>query len=74
VIDQQRGDADSALSLLQAAVARDPGLFDAHLLLGRLYLARNDRVRAMAHANRAAAIDPASREAAALRKQIEIGR
>lgn len=74
VIDQQRGDTDSALSLLQAAVARDPGLFDAHLLLGRLYLARNDRVRAMAHANRAAAIDPASREAAALRKQIEIGR
>lgn len=74
VIDQQRGDIDSALSLLQAAVARDPGLFDAHLLLGRLYLARNDRVRAMAHANRAAAIDPASPEAAALRKQIEIGR
>jgi tetratricopeptide (TPR) repeat protein/TolB-like protein len=74
LIHQRHGETDEALGLLRTAVGRDPRLFEAHLLLGRLYLARQDRARASAHANQALAIDPASREAAALKQRIELGR
>lgn len=74
VIHQNRGEIDAALTALQAVVAREPRHFEAHLLLGRIYLARNDRTRASAHANQALAIDPSSRAASSLRQQIESGR
>ncbi len=74
LIHQRRGETDQALGLLRTAVGRDPRLFEAHLLLGRIYYARQDRARASAHTNQALAIDPASREAAALKQRIEAGR
>ncbi len=73
-IHQRRGESEAALTALQVVVARDPRHFDAHLLLGRIYLARNDRARASAHANQALAIDPSNRAAISLKQQIESGR
>lgn len=74
LIHQRHGETDQALGMLRTAVGRDPRLFEAHLLLGRIYYARQDRARASAHTNQALAIDPASREAAALKQRIEAGR
>jgi len=74
LIHQRRGEGEAAFAQLRAAVARDPRLFEAHLLLARIYFGRNDRAQATAHVNQALAIDPANREAAALKQRIEVGR
>jgi len=74
LIYQRRGEVEAALTWLRTAVARDPQLFEAHLLLSRIYWGRNDRARATTHVKQALAIDPASREAVTLKQRIESGR
>ncbi|NDD64156.1 MAG: tetratricopeptide repeat protein, partial [Acidobacteria bacterium] len=74
LIRLRRGETEAALNQFRTAVTRDPGLFEAHLRLGQIYLERNDRARAAAHVNQALAIEPASREAAGLKQRIESGR
>lgn len=74
LIHQRRGEVETALTWLRTAVARDPQQFEAHLLLARIYWARNDRARATTHVKQALAIDPTSREAATLKQRIESGR
>ncbi len=73
-IYQRRGEIESAISALTAAVYWDPRLVAAHVALGQLYLSRGDRARALAHSRQALEIDPQDRDAIALKRQIEIGR
>ncbi len=70
----RRGQTESAISALQSAVSFNPRLIEAHLSLGRLFLARGDRAQALAHCKQALQIDPQSRDAVALKQQIETGR
>ena len=70
----RRNDLESALRALQAAVSWNPKLLEAHITLGRIFLARGDRTKAMAHCTQALGIDPLNRDAVALKQQIEIGK
>jgi tetratricopeptide (TPR) repeat protein len=74
VILHRRGQTEGAISALQTAVSFNPRLVEAHLSLGRLYLARGDRAQALAHCKQALQIDPQNRDAITLKQQIEIGR
>ncbi len=71
---QRRNDLDTALSAYSAAVYWNPRLVVAHIALGRLYLARGDRARALSHSKTALELDPQNAEALALKKQIEAGK
>ncbi len=74
VILLRRGDTEGASRALQAAVSWNPKLLEAHIGLGRIYLARGDRAKALAHCTQALGIDPLNRDAVALKQQIEIGK
>lgn len=74
VVYTRRNDLESALRALQAAVSWNPKLLEAHITLGRIFLARGDRTKAMAHCTQALGIDPLNRDAVALKQQIEIGK
>ncbi len=71
---QRRNDLEAALSAYSAAVYWNPRLVVAHIALGRLYLARGDRARALTHDKTALDLDPQNQEALALKKQIEAGK
>lgn len=71
VVLQRRNQTESALSALQAAVSWNPRMLEAHIALGRVYLSRGDRALALAHCKQALELDPANREAIALKQQIE---
>lgn len=71
---QRRNDLEAALSAFSAAVYWNPRLINAHVALGRLYLARGDRARALTHGQTALDLDPQNQEAMALKKQIEAGK
>jgi tetratricopeptide (TPR) repeat protein len=71
---QRRNDLEAALSAFSAAVYWNPRLVVAHIALGRLYLARGDRARALTHDKTALDLDPQNQEALALKKQIEAGK
>jgi tetratricopeptide (TPR) repeat protein len=73
-IYQRRNEIEQAISALTAAVYWNPRLVAAHVALGQLYLGRGDRARALAHGKQALEIDPADRDALALKRQIETGR
>jgi tetratricopeptide (TPR) repeat protein len=70
----RRNDTEGAMRALQAAVSWNPKMLEAHITLGRLYLSRGDRARALAHCTQALGIDPLNRDAVALKQQIEIGK
>ncbi|MGH9936221.1 MAG: tetratricopeptide repeat protein, partial [Blastocatellia bacterium] len=74
IVFQRQGQAESAISALQSAVAYNPRLVEAHIVLARLQLARGGRALALAHCKQALSIDPQNRDAIALKQQIEIGR
>lgn len=74
VVYTRRNELESALRALQAAVSWNPKLIEAHITLGRIYLARGDRAKAMAHCSQALGIDPLNRDAVGLKQQIEIGK
>ncbi|MEP7339668.1 MAG: tetratricopeptide repeat protein [Acidobacteriota bacterium] len=74
VVLLRRSDTEGALRALQAAVSWNPKLLEGHISLGRLYLARGDRAKALAHCTQALGIDPLNRDAVALKQQIEIGK
>ena len=71
---QRRNDLESALSAFSAAVYWNPRLVAAHIALGRLYLARGDRARALTHDKTALDLEPQNPEALALKQQIETGK
>ncbi|HMV83888.1 MAG TPA: tetratricopeptide repeat protein [Blastocatellia bacterium] len=74
VVYTRRNELESAVRALQAAVSWNPKLIEAHITLGRIYLARGDRAKAMAHCSQALGIDPLNRDAVGLKQQIEIGK
>jgi Tfp pilus assembly protein PilF len=70
----RRGDQETAISALKTAIFWDAKLIDAHVLLGRIFLERNDRSQAMTYARSAMQIDPNNQEAILLQRQIESAR
>jgi tetratricopeptide (TPR) repeat protein len=74
IVFQRQGHTESAIGALQSAVAYNPRLVEAHIVLARMYLARGGRALALAHCKQALSIDPQNRDAIALKQQIEIGR
>ena len=74
VVYSHRNETENALKSFHAAVSWNPKLIEAHIMLGRIYLSRNDRARALAHCKQALDIDPQNRDAVSLKQQIEIGR
>jgi Tfp pilus assembly protein PilF len=68
---QRRNEIEAALSAYSAAVYWNPRLSVAHVALGKLYLGRGDRERALTHSKTALEIDPQHPEALLLKKQIE---
>ncbi len=74
IVFQRQGHTESAIGALQSAVASNPRLVEAHIVLARMYLARGGRALALAHCKQALSIDPQNRDAIALKQQIEIGR
>ncbi len=74
VIHSHRNETENALKSFHAAVSWNPRLIEAHIMLGRIYLSRNDRARALAHCKQALDIDPQNRDAVSLKQQIEIGK
>jgi tetratricopeptide (TPR) repeat protein len=71
ILKERRGEDDAALRAFRHAIGIAPGLVEAHLALGRFYLARRDRAKALAHASQALALEPQNSTARALRRQIE---
>lgn len=74
IIYSHRNETENALKSFHAAVSWNPRLIEAHIMLGRIYLSRNDRARALAHCKQALDIDPQNRDAVSLKQQIEIGK
>lgn len=74
IIYYRRNETDNAVNALRTAVSYNPRLIEAHIALGRLYLARGDRALALAHSRQAIEIDPQNRDAIALKQQVETGR
>ncbi|MBO0720612.1 MAG: tetratricopeptide repeat protein [Blastocatellia bacterium] len=74
IIFYRRNETESAVKSLRTAVTYNPRLIEAHIALGRLYLARGDRALALAHSRQAIEIDPQNRDAIALKQQVETGR
>lgn len=71
ILKERRGEDDVALRAFRRAIEIAPALVEAHLALGRFYLARRDRANALAHASQALALQPQNSTARALRRQIE---
>jgi tetratricopeptide (TPR) repeat protein/TolB-like protein len=74
IIFYRRNETENAVNALRTAVSYNPRLIEAHIALGRLYLARGERALALAHARQAVEIDPQNRDAVALKQQVETGR
>jgi tetratricopeptide (TPR) repeat protein len=74
IVYSRRNETENALRSFHAAVSWNPKLIEAHIMLGRIYLSRNDRARALAHCKQALDIDPQNRDAVSLKQQIEIGK
>lgn len=74
IVYAHRNETENALRSFQAAVSWNPKLVEAHIMLGRIYLTRGDRARALAHCKQALEIEPQNREAVSLKQQIEIGK
>lgn len=74
IVYTHRNETENALRSFQAAVSWNPKLVEAHIMLGRIYLTRGDRARALAHCKQALEIEPQNREAVSLKQQIEIGK
>ncbi|MFN0111466.1 MAG: tetratricopeptide repeat protein [Blastocatellia bacterium] len=74
IVYTRRNEIENALKSFQAAVSWNPKLIEAHIMLGRIYLARGDRAKALAHCKQALDIDPQNREAVSLKQQIETGK
>ena len=74
IIYSHRNETENALKSFHAAVSWNPRLIEAHIMLGRFYLSRNDRARALPHCKQALDIDPQNRDAVSLKQQIEIGK
>jgi tetratricopeptide (TPR) repeat protein len=74
IIFYRRNETENAVNALRTAVSYNPRLIEAHIALGRLYLARGDRSLALAHSRQAIEIDPQNRDAIALKQQVETGR
>jgi tetratricopeptide (TPR) repeat protein/TolB-like protein len=72
-IYQRRGELAAAINQLKTSIFWDKGLIDAHILLGRIFLERGDRVQATAYALSAMQIDPNNQEALALQRQLQVG-
>jgi tetratricopeptide (TPR) repeat protein len=71
---QRRNETENAVSAFQSAVYWNPRHVAAHVALGKIFLARNDRALALTHARQALQIEPQNRDAVALRQQLETGR
>jgi tetratricopeptide (TPR) repeat protein len=71
---QRRNDIEQAISAFQSAVYWNPRHVAAHVALGKIFLARNDRALALTHTRQALQIEPQNREAVALKQQLETGR
>ena len=74
IVYTHRNETENALKAFHAAVSWNPKLIEAHIMLGRIYLSRGDRARALAHCKQALDIDPQNRDAVSLKQQIEIGK
>ena len=71
---ERRNETDAAVTSYANAVYWNPRLLAAHVALGKLYLARGDRARALAHSQVALELDAQNSEALAVKKQIEGGK
>lgn len=71
---QRRNETEQAVSAFQSAVYWNPRHVAAHVALGKIFLARNDRALALTHARQALQLEPLNREAVALKQQLETGR
>jgi Flp pilus assembly protein TadD len=71
---QRRNEIEQAVSAFQSAVYWNPRHVAAHIALGKIFLARNDRALALTHARQALQIEPQNREAVALKQQLDTGR
>lgn len=69
-INQRRGELDASINALKTAVFWDSKLVDAHILLGRIFLTKNDRINAKVYADNALRIAPNNPEALALSRQL----
>ena len=74
IVYTHRNETENALRSFHAAVSWNPKLIEAHIMLGRIYLSRGDRARALAHCKQALDIEPQNRDAVSLKQQIEIGK
>jgi Tfp pilus assembly protein PilF len=66
----QRNDQEAAIAALKTALFWDSKLIDAHILLGRIFLARGDIPQAKKYVASALALDPNNAEAQSLQRQI----
>jgi tetratricopeptide (TPR) repeat protein len=73
ILERHR-ETDAAVTSYANAVYWNPRLLAAHVALGKLYLARGDRARALAHSQVALELDAQNSEALAVKKQIEGGK
>lgn len=64
------GQDDDAINNLAIALKFDPSFAQAHYALGKLYLAKGDKIRASAEAGRALALSPSAPEPQALVAKI----
>jgi Tfp pilus assembly protein PilF len=71
---ERRRETDAAVTSYANAVYWNPRLLGAHVALSKLYLARGDRARALAHSKSALELDAQNSEALAVKKQIEGGK
>lgn len=70
-IKERRGQTDSAINSLKAAIFWNPKLTAAHVLLGKLYLQQNNRTQAEVCARNALESDPSNAEAQAFSRMVE---
>ena len=69
-IKQRQGDQETAVAALKTAIFWNSRLIDAHILLGRIFLERNELGEARSYAISAMKIDPNNQEAIALHRQV----
>ena len=73
-IQQRRGDQEAAIAALKTAIFWDSRLIDAHILLGRIFLEKNDLNEARKYATSAITLGPDNQEALALQRQVTMKR
>ncbi len=70
-IKERRGQTESAVNSLKAAIFWNPKLTAAHVLLGKIYLQQNNRAQAEVCARNALEADPADAEAQAFSRMLQ---